>query len=104
VEERGCLPGAAPKVINLAAPTDLGRKATQQLPVQGLVREFTSEAVRILPRDRVVTSPDIVGRLLHRAHRRANDRLSRPTNRALSVRPSRETGRCVPLPLADKTG
>src|SRR5262249_59484412 len=69
VEERSRLPGAAPKVINPAAPTDLGRKAAQQLPVQGLVREFTGEAVRILPCDRVVTSPDVIGRLLHSAHR-----------------------------------
>src|SRR5262249_24045889 len=70
VEESSRLPGAAPKVINLPAATDLGRKAAQQLPVQGLVREFASEAVRVLPRDRVVTSPDVIGRLLHWMHRR----------------------------------
>src|SRR5262249_53361812 len=63
--EGGRLPGAAPEVINVAAPPDLGRKAAQQRPVQGLVREFVGEPLRVLPRDRVVTSPDVIGRLLH---------------------------------------
>src|SRR5262249_41104271 len=50
VQEGGRLPGAAPEVINVAAPSDLGRKAAQQLPVQRLVREFVGEPLRVLPR------------------------------------------------------
>src|SRR5262245_66693295 len=61
VEERGRLPGATPQIISRPAPADLGGKSAQQLPVQGLVREFAGEAVRVLPCDRVVTSPDVVG-------------------------------------------
>src|SRR5262249_49109537 len=72
VEESSGLPGPAPKIINLSAPTNLRRKTAQQLAVQGLVREFASEAVGVLPRDRVVTSPDVIGRLLHRTHIRPN--------------------------------
>jgi hypothetical protein len=48
------------------------------------VREFTSKSLRVLPCDRVVTSPDVLRCLLHRTYRRLNDPAHLPGPRARS--------------------
>src|SRR5439155_19427352 len=65
VQIGGRLPRATAEVPHLPAPTDFAREPAEQLPVERLVIEIAGESFRVFPRDRVVTSPDVLGRLLH---------------------------------------
>src|SRR5579872_379185 len=53
VEECRRLAWTAPEVVNLSASSYFVGKTAQQLAVQGLVREFVSEPLRVLPGDYV---------------------------------------------------